>query len=213
MDFDDTPEEAAFRAEARAWLEANAIPKGHPDDFSAGMWSTDYTEEVYVKRCREWQGVLAGGGWAGITWPAEYGGRGGRSIEGAIFNQEQARFGVSNGVFAIAIGMVGPTLLAHGTEEQKRRYLPPMLRGDEVWCQLFSEPEAGSDLAAIATRPSSTATSGWSPARRCGRRRPTGPSGGSSSPAPIPTCPSTRASPTSSSTWPAPASTSARCGR
>ena len=152
MDFDDTPEEAAFRAEARAWLEANAIPKGHPDDFSAGMWSTDYSEEEYVKRCREWQGVLAEGGWAGITWPAELGGRGGRPIEGAIFNQEQARFGVSNGVFAIAIGMVGPTLLAHGTDDQKRRFLPPMLKGDEVWCQLFSEPEAGSDLAAIATR-------------------------------------------------------------
>ena len=152
MDFDDTPEEAAFRAEARAWLEANAIPKGHADDFSSGMWSTDYTEAEYVKRCREWQGVLAEGGWAGITWPVEYGGRGGRPIEGAIFNQEQARFGVSNGVFAIAIGMVGPTLLAHGTDDQKRRYLPPMLKGDEVWCQLFSEPEAGSDLAAIATR-------------------------------------------------------------
>ena len=152
MDFDDTPQEAAFRAEARAWLEGNAIPKGHPDDFSAGMWSSDYSEETYVKRCREWQGVLAGAGWAGITWPREVGGRGGRPIEGAIFNQEQARYGVSNGVFAIAIGMVGPTLLAHGTEAQKARYLRPMLRGDEVWCQLVSEPEAGSDLAAVATR-------------------------------------------------------------
>ncbi len=152
MDFDDTPEEAAFRAEARAWLDVHAIPKGHPDDFSAGMWSTDYSEADYVKRCREWQGVLARGGWAGITWPRECGGRGGRPIEAAIFNQEQARFGVSNGVFAIAIGMVGPTILAHGTTDQQARYLPPMLRGDEVWCQLFSEPEAGSDLAAVTTR-------------------------------------------------------------
>ena len=67
MDFDDTPAEAAFRAEARAWLDAHAIPKGHPDDFSAGMWTTAYSEDTYVKRCREWQGVLAGGGWAGIT--------------------------------------------------------------------------------------------------------------------------------------------------
>ena len=73
-----------------------------------------------MKRCREWQGVLAEGGWAGITWPTAFGGRGGRPIDAAIFNQEQARFGVSNGVFAIAIGMVGPTLLAHGTDEQKR---------------------------------------------------------------------------------------------
>jgi alkylation response protein AidB-like acyl-CoA dehydrogenase len=152
VDFDDTPEEAAFRAEARAWLEANAIPKGHPDDFSAGIWTSAYTEDTYIKRCREWQGRLAEGGWAGITWPREYGGRGARPIESVIFNQEQARHGVSNGVFAIAIGMVGPTLLGHGTEEQKRRYLPAMLRGDEVWCQLFSEPEAGSDLANVSTR-------------------------------------------------------------
>ncbi len=152
MDFDDTPAEAAFRAEARAWLEDNAIPKAHPEDFSAGIWTTAYTEDVYVKRCREWQGRLAEGGWAGITWPQAVGGRGGRPIEAAIFNQEQARFGVSNGVFAIAIGMVGPTLLAHGTDEQKARHLPAMLRGDEVWCQLFSEPEAGSDLANLATR-------------------------------------------------------------
>ncbi len=152
MDFDDTPEEAAFRAEARAWLEANAIPKGHADDFSAGIWTSAYSEDTYIKRCREWQGRLAEGGWAGITWPREYGGRGAKPIESVIFNQEQARHGVSSGVFAIAIGMVGPTLLAHGNEAQKRRYLPAMLRGDEVWCQLFSEPEAGSDLASVTTR-------------------------------------------------------------
>ena len=152
MDFDDTPDEAAFRQEARAWLEANAIPKGHPDDFSAGIWTSAYTEAEYVARCRAWQRRLAEGGWAGITWPRAVGGRGGRPIEAAIFNQEQARFGVSNGVFAIAIGMVGPTLLAHGTPEQQARFLPAMLRGEEVWCQLFSEPEAGSDLANVATR-------------------------------------------------------------
>ncbi|MEX2292449.1 MAG: acyl-CoA dehydrogenase family protein [Acidimicrobiales bacterium] len=152
MDFEDTPDEAAFRTEARAWLEANAIAKGHPEDFSAGIWTNSYGEDVYVKRCREWQGRLAEGGFAGITWPQAFGGRGGRPIESAIFNQEQARFGVSNGVFAIAIGMVGPTILAHGTDEQRLRYLPAMLRGDEVWCQLFSEPEAGSDLANLATR-------------------------------------------------------------
>lgn len=152
MDFEDTPDEAAFRLEAGTWLEANAIPKGHPEDFSAGIWTNAYGEGVYVRRCREWQGRLAEGGFAGITWPRAFGGRGGRPIESAIFNQEQARYGVSNGVFAIAIGMVGPTLLAHGTDDQRRRYLPAMLRGDEVWCQLFSEPEAGSDLAGISTR-------------------------------------------------------------
>jgi alkylation response protein AidB-like acyl-CoA dehydrogenase len=152
VDFDDTPHEAAFRAEARAWLEANAIPKGSADDFSAGVWSSDYSEDVYVKRCREWQGRLAEGGFAGITWPTSVGGRGGRPIDQAVFNQEQVKFGVSNGVFAIAIGMVGPTLLSHGSTEQQERYLPAMLRGDEVWCQLFSETEAGSDLANIQTR-------------------------------------------------------------
>ncbi len=152
MDFDDTPEEAAFRAEARAWLEANAIPKGHPDDFSAGMWSTAYSEDTLIKRSREWQGRLYDGGWAGITWPKEVGGRGGRPIESVIFNQEQAKFGVAVGVFTVAIGMVGPTLLRHGTKEQQARYLPAMLKGDELWCQLFSETEAGSDLANVATR-------------------------------------------------------------
>lgn len=152
MDFEDTREEAAFRSEAREWLDANAIPKGHPEDFSAGVWTNAYGEDVYVKRCREWQGRLAEGGFAGITWPRAFGGRGGRPIESAIFNQEQARYGVSSGVFAIAIGMVGPTILAHGTDAQRHRYLPAMLRGDEVWCQLFSEPEAGSDLAGLTTR-------------------------------------------------------------
>jgi acyl-CoA dehydrogenase len=152
VDFDDTPEEAAFRAEAAAWLEANAVPKGSPDDFSAGIWSTDYSEDTLIKRAREWQGRLYDGGWAGITWPKEVGGRGGRPIESVIFNQEQARFGVSVGVFTVAIGMVGPTLLRHGTPEQQERYLRAMLKGDELWCQLFSETEAGSDLANLSTR-------------------------------------------------------------
>jgi alkylation response protein AidB-like acyl-CoA dehydrogenase len=152
VDIDDSPEEAAFRAEARAWLEANAIPKGDPDDFSAGVWSADYDEDAYVHRCRQWQRRLYDGGWAGVTWPSQYGGRGGRPIEQVIFNQEQGRFGVSTGAFMVAIGMVGPTLLAHGSEAQKTRFLPAMLRGDELWCQLFSEPDAGSDLAGLTTR-------------------------------------------------------------
>ena len=152
MDFDDTPEEAAFRAEARAWLDAHAIPKGHPDDFSLGLWTGAYDELTYIERCQGWQRTLFDGGWAGVTWPKEYGGRGGKSIEQVIFNQEQARYGVSNGAFMISIGMAGPTILAHGSDEQKDRFLPPMLRGDEMWCQLFSEPEAGSDLANLATR-------------------------------------------------------------
>jgi alkylation response protein AidB-like acyl-CoA dehydrogenase len=152
VDIDDTPEEAAFRAEARGWLDAHAIPKGHPDDFSLGLWTGAYDEATYIARCQAWQRTLFDGGWAGITWPKDFGGRGGKPIHQVIFGQEQARYGVSNGAFMISIGMAGPTILAHGTEAQKEAFLPPMLRGDELWCQLFSEPGAGSDLANLSTR-------------------------------------------------------------
>jgi alkylation response protein AidB-like acyl-CoA dehydrogenase len=159
VDFDDSPEEAAFRSEARAWLEGHAPAKGGPDDFSTPYRGNPRTvdeyeeqERVYVERNKWWQGELYRGGWAGITWPKEAGGRGGTPIEAALFAEEQSRFGVSNGAFAVGIGMAGPTIIGHGTEEQKRRYVDAMLRGDEVWCQLFSEPGAGSDLASLATR-------------------------------------------------------------
>ena len=146
---DDTPAEAAFRAEARAWLDANAPKKGGPDDFATNgpMDTLDY-----VERAKEWQGKLAAAGWACITWPKEYGGRGGTAAEAAIFAEEQARTGASTGVFTVGIGMAGPTIIAHATPEQKERFLPPMLRGEEVWCQLFSEPGAGSDLANLGCR-------------------------------------------------------------
>jgi acyl-CoA dehydrogenase len=152
VDFDDTPEEAAFRAGARAWLEANAFRRGGPDDFATGHFSGEIDTADYVKRCRWWQGQLHDAGWAGIAWPKAFGGRGGKPIEEAIFAEEQARFGVSVGVFAVAHGMVAPTLMQHGTPEQQARFLGPMLRGEELWCQLFSEPEAGSDLASLRTR-------------------------------------------------------------
>jgi alkylation response protein AidB-like acyl-CoA dehydrogenase len=148
LDFDDTPEEAAFRAEARAWLEAHAPPRD-PDAPRVSMGGVGPT---YVQQCKQWQRTLFDGGWAGIPWPKEYGGRGGTGQQAAIFAQEQAKFDVSNGVFAVGIGMVGPTIMAHGTDAQKQRYLTPMLRGEEVWCQLFSEPGAGSDLAGLSTR-------------------------------------------------------------
>jgi acyl-CoA dehydrogenase len=152
VDFDDTPAEAAFRASARDWLAANAVPKGSPDDFSAGHFAGHIDAAEYTKRCRWWQGQLYDGGWAGISWPKEFGGRGGKSIEEAIFAEEQGKWGVSAGVFAVAHGMVGPTLMQHASSPQQARYLAPMLRGDELWCQLFSEPEAGSDLASLKTR-------------------------------------------------------------
>jgi alkylation response protein AidB-like acyl-CoA dehydrogenase len=151
VDFEDTPEEAAFRAEARAWLEAHATRIVHDGGSHRNPWGTG-DEAAHVRRCKEWERTLYDGGWAGITWPKEYGGRGANAIQAAIFAQEQSKFDVSNGVFAVGIGMVGPTLMAHGTDEQKERFLTPLLRGDEVWCQLFSEPGAGSDLAGLSTR-------------------------------------------------------------
>jgi acyl-CoA dehydrogenase len=152
VDFDDTPEEAAFRVAAREWLSANAIPKGSPEDFSAGHFAGDTSPDEYVKRCRWWQGQLFEGGWAGISWPKAFGGRGGKPIEEAIFGEEQGKWGVSVGVFAVAFGMVAPTLMQHARDDQQARFLAPMLRGEELWCQLFSEPDAGSDLASLKTR-------------------------------------------------------------
>ncbi|MBL8774659.1 MAG: acyl-CoA dehydrogenase family protein [Acidimicrobiales bacterium] len=148
MDFDDTPAEAAFRAEARAWLDDHATLR-HEGSSMGGYLGQG---EDHVERCKRWQRTLYDGGWAGLTWPKEYGGRGATAIEAAIFNQEQARYEVEAGVFMVATGMVGPTLIAHGTDAQKERFLDPILRGEEIWCQLFSEPGAGSDLANLSTK-------------------------------------------------------------
>jgi alkylation response protein AidB-like acyl-CoA dehydrogenase len=150
MDFDDTPEEAAFRAEARAWLSEHAAPITDATPRRSPWGGGD--EAGHIRRAKAWQRALYDGGWAGVTWPKQYGGRGATSIQAAIFGQEQGKFDVSPGVFAVGIGMVGPTIIAHGTDGQKERFLDPMLRGEEVWCQLFSEPGAGSDLAGLGTR-------------------------------------------------------------
>jgi len=149
----DTPEEAAFRAEARAWLEAHARRRDGRSDWSRGP--RDHGPEgeaAFFERCRAWQRTLFDGGWAGITWPTRYGGRGGTPAQGVIFSEELAGFDATSGFLASTIELVGPTLLRHGSEAQRERHLRPLLRGDEVWCQLFSEPEAGSDLAALRTR-------------------------------------------------------------
>jgi alkylation response protein AidB-like acyl-CoA dehydrogenase len=147
VDFEDSPEDAAFRAEVRAWLEHHAERRG-----GGYEWSRDMQHPEYVNRCRRWQHTLFEGGWGAITWPTEYGGRGDTAWHQAIFNQEAAAFDVSAGAFSVGIGMCGPTLIGHGTDEQKRRFLPALLRGEEVWCQLFSEPGAGSDLAGLKTK-------------------------------------------------------------
>jgi alkylation response protein AidB-like acyl-CoA dehydrogenase len=153
VDFDDTPEEAAFRAEARAWLTQHAPPRGEASGLHRAHHDPDPEADArHLKACKEWQLTLYEGGWAGLTWPSDYGGRGGTSIQQSIFSQEQSRFDVAVGAFAVGIGMVGPTLIAWGTDEQKRDHLDALLRGDIVWCQLFSEPGAGSDLAGLGTR-------------------------------------------------------------
>jgi acyl-CoA dehydrogenase len=146
---EDTKEEAAFRAEARAWLAANAEPR--TDAPPAALDHSPEAEARAWEAMKVWQRKKFEGGWAAITWPVEYGGRGGTPVESMIFNEEQSRFDVPVGFIAASLGMIGPALMRFGTEAQKQ-YLPGMLRGDEVWCQLFSEPEAGSDLAAVRTR-------------------------------------------------------------
>jgi alkylation response protein AidB-like acyl-CoA dehydrogenase len=146
MDFNDTPEEAAFRAEARAFLDAHAEPR-QPDDPPPGVGDRDDPESV--RESQAWQALKADNGWACLTWPKEYGGRGARPIESVIWNQEEGRYRTPPNIFAIGIGMLGPTIMAHGTPEQKDRYLQKMARGEEIWCQLFSEPSAGSDLAGL----------------------------------------------------------------
>jgi alkylation response protein AidB-like acyl-CoA dehydrogenase len=155
MDFEETPEERAFRAEVHAWFDAHARRREPGDDPEHFYLSTDASPEAdaaHVKASKEWQRTLFDAGWAGITWPPEWGGRGGAGWQQRIFNEEQTRYDVAAGVFSVGIGMAGPTIMVWGTEAQQRRFLEPMLRGDEIWCQLFSEPGAGSDLAGLATR-------------------------------------------------------------
>jgi alkylation response protein AidB-like acyl-CoA dehydrogenase len=148
VDFSDTPTEAAFRTEARTWLEKNADPKRGAFE----TWQTRYAEAEGLARAKDFQRRKADAGLAGITWPREYGGRGGSAIEQVIWSQEEANFLVPRGYFEIGLGMCMPTLFAYATEEQKRRHPPRALTGEEIWCQLFSEPAAGSDLAGLRTR-------------------------------------------------------------
>lgn len=148
MDFNDTPEEAAFRAEARAFLAANAAPKAgsRPTLRLGGM------DAEAVARCKAWQAKKADAGLAGLTWPKRHGGREASPILQVIYNQEEEDFTVPRGLFEIGLGMCIPTMMAYAKPEQLDRYVRPALRGEEVWCQLFSEPAGGSDLAALRTR-------------------------------------------------------------
>jgi len=148
MDFRDTPEEAAFRAEVRAWLEANAQPRrSDADRFDAGM-----SEDERIAAARAWQRRKAAAGYAAITWPKEWGGAGGSPMQQVIYNQEEARFLVPRQVFENSLGQCLPTVAMWAIPELKERHLPQGLRGDAIWCQLFSEPAAGSDTGGIRTR-------------------------------------------------------------
>ena len=147
MDLNDTPEQAQYRAQIRAWLDEHQAQA----PVLLGDGALTDPDEILAAR-RAWQAQLAEGGLAGATWPREYGGQGVGPLEGVIISQEMRRARVPGILDIIGVGMLGPTIIAHGSDEQKTRYLGPMLHGDEVWCQLFSEPAAGSDLAAVQTR-------------------------------------------------------------
>ena len=152
MDLNDTPDQAAYREQVRAWLEEH---KGE------APVARDRDDDAAITEHRTWQRKLAEAGYAGVTWPKEFGGQGLGPIEQVIIGQEIARAGVPGILDVIGVGMLGPTLIAHGSEDQKQRYLAPMLHADEVWCQMFSEPAAGSDLAGIQTRAKRDQDGSW----------------------------------------------------
>jgi len=156
VDLDDTQDQAAYRAQVRAWLDEH---KAEAPVLEGEGALTDESEIIAARRA--WQGKLAEAGLAGVTWPKDFGGQGMGPIEQVICNQEIARAKVPGILDAIGVGMLGPTIIAHGTDEQKSRYLGPMLHGDEVWCQLFSEPAAGSDLAAVQARARQQEDGSW----------------------------------------------------
>ena len=153
MDLEDSPEEAAFRTEARAWLAEHASPRAPDDETVISLYDPlpPEQEQAWVRGCRDWQRAKFEGHYAAITWPKELGGRDGSPMHDVIFTEEEGRFDVPRGAFTVTLGTVAPTIRVHGSTQQ-HAHLPRMLSGDEVWCQLFSEPGAGSDLAGIRTQ-------------------------------------------------------------
>ncbi len=152
MNFDDTPQEAAFRAEARQWIDANA-PKQYEEDLrKASLGRLTLTNANVIDAAKAWQKKKFDAGWACLHWPKEYGGRGATPIERVIWQQEEGLYGKLSHTFIIGHGMCGPTVMAYASEEQKKKYLPPLAAGETIWCQLFSEPAGGSDVAGLRTR-------------------------------------------------------------
>jgi len=145
MDLNLTPKELEFRDALRVWLGANI-----PADWNARL-AAEESMEARFAFLRAWQKTVYEGGWSGIAWPKPYGGRGATLMEQVIFNEEMARAGAPPLVGVLGLGLVGPILITYGAEAQKQRYLAKILSGEEIWCQGFSEPNAGSDLAALRT--------------------------------------------------------------
>jgi len=144
MDFRDTPDEAAFRSTLRVWIADN-LPEGWRDRAPSSGRMDESVSRVWSKRLYE-------AGYAGLTWPKEFGGQGAPYTHQAIFLEESARAETPEHIGIIGLGMAGPTIIAHGTDEQKSAHLAPTLSGEEVWCQGFSEPGSGSDLASLRTK-------------------------------------------------------------
>lgn len=148
MDFADTPQEAAFRQEVRAWLEPNL--KAHREQW--GEDEDEFTQHPSSPASLAWHQRLHDGGWVAMHWPKEYGGRGATHMEQVIFTEENMRLGAPPEVNGMGINMVGPMLMHYGTEAQRQRHLQRILSAEDIWCQGFSEPGSGSDLASLSTR-------------------------------------------------------------
>ena len=148
MDFEDTPEEAAFRAECRVWLSVNAPLKSRPDQTFGG----ELDAAARMQAGRAWQARKAAAGFGAITWPQAFGGRGGTPMQEVIWRQEEGRFDVPTNAFAVSLGMVIPSLFVHASPEVREAHVGPALHGQHLWCQLLSEPGAGSDLGMVRTR-------------------------------------------------------------
>src|SRR5438874_3380223 len=153
MDFKDSPEDAAWRDEIRSWLAKNAerLPEGEENVVNL-LGEEEEDEGAFVERSKAWQKKLYEAGYAAITWPKMFGGRDATPMQSFILSQEMGRYDVPAGVYTIGLGMIGPTIMTHGAEGQKESFLPKMLEGSDIWCQLWSEPNAGSDVASLETR-------------------------------------------------------------
>jgi alkylation response protein AidB-like acyl-CoA dehydrogenase len=152
MNFDDTAQEAAFRAQARAWIDANAPKELEAELTKPSVGRITLKHHDIIAVAKAWQKKKAAAGWACLHWPKDYGGRGATPIERVIWQQEEGVYDKLTRPFAIGQGMCGPTVMAYADEDQKRQFLPPIASGEKIWCQLFSEPAGGSDVAGLRTR-------------------------------------------------------------